>query len=197
MTNFLTWESCLAYLSTGLIALYLLQAVTLWLERTRTEEPWWSEFRSTFVPATGINWREVLITLVGFSLLSVVWPVLAFGMGINIFGSKASWRSKLPEANFICQPRYLRKAVTRADAEIMGTIVDPLGRAPVGPFGHLNAGWLTFLEKGSEGLALCYFEVPHKPVDGEDPDVISYSKYRGLAWVKGRKVRAEFVFEGC
>lgn len=196
MANLLTWEWCRAYLATGLLMLYLMRTLSMWLDRTRTGEPWWKQLRSTLLPEKGIKWKDELVTLLGFSLLSVAWPILVLWMMINIFSAKASWRSKLPEAAFTCQPPYLRKAVNQADAQIMGTVFDPLGRAPALPFGHLNAGWLTFLNKESEGFALWCFEVPCTPIaTGESTKPVLFSQ-RGFAWVKTRKVKGEFVFEG-
>jgi hypothetical protein len=196
MTSFLTWQWCRAYLVSGLVLLYLVHMVTLWLERARTGEPWWKELRSTFLPKKGGGWKDALITLLGFSILSIAWPVLALWMLINIFSGNASWRSKLPEAAFACQPAHLRKAVTQPEAETLGTVIDPLGRAPTLPFGHLNAGWLAFLGMEAEGFALWYFEVPCAPIATSETTQPVFLNRRGLAWVKSRKVKAEFVFEG-
>jgi hypothetical protein len=196
MRNFLTWEWCRVYLATGLVMLYLMRTVAIWLDRTRTGKPWWEELRSTFIPENGINWKDALITLLGFSLLSVVWPVLVLWMLINTFSGQASWRSKLPEAAFTCKPPHLRKTITQVDAEKLGAIIDPLGRAPALPFGHLNAGWLAFLGKKAEGFALWYFEVPCNPISTGESTQPVFSSHRGLAWVKSRKVKAEFIFEG-
>jgi len=196
MRNFLTWEWCRVYLATGLVMLYLMRTVAIWLDRTRTGKPWWEELRSTFISENGINWKDALITLLAFSLLSVVWPVLVLWMLINTFSGKASWRSKLPEAAFTCKPPHLRKTITQVDAEKLGAIIDPLGRAPTLPFGHLNAGWLAFLGKEAESFALWYFEVPCKPMSTGESTQPVFSSHRGLAWVKSRKVKAEFIFEG-
>ena len=148
------------------------------------------------MPEKGIDWKEAIFTLLAFSLLWVVWPVLAVWIMVNLCSPTAHWRSQLPEAAFKCQSPHLRNAVTPADAETLGTVIDPLGRAPALPFGHLNVGWRAFLGKEAEDFALWYFEVPHKPISDKDTEAPSYLEYRGFAWVKGRKVKAEFVFEG-
>lgn len=196
MVNLLTWEWCRAYLATGLLMLYLVRTLSIWLDRTRTGEPWWRQLRSTFLPGKRFAWKDELVTLLGFGLLSVAWPVFVLWMLIHISSAEANWRSKLPEASFTCQPTYLRKAVTLVEAQIMGTVIDPLGRAPALPFGHLNAGWLAFLAKESEGFVLWYFDVPHTPAANGKSDQPDLLRQRGLAWVKSRKIKAEFVFEG-
>jgi hypothetical protein len=196
MTSFLTWERGLAYLAVGVVALYLIRMLNMWLNRTRTEGPWWEELRNIFMPNKKFDWKEALLSLLLFSLFSVAWPVIVVWISINHFSSTASWRSKLPEATFTCQQAHLRKAMTQAEAESMGAVIDPLGRAPALPFGHLNAGWQAFLGNHAEDLALWYFEVPHRPTDGKSTDAPSYLEFRGFAWVQAGKVKAEFVFEG-
>ena len=94
MANLLTWQWCRAYLATGLLMLYLMRTLSVWLDRTRTGEPWWKQLRSTLLPEKGIKWKDELGTLFGFSLLSAAWPVLVLWMMINMFSAKASWRAR-------------------------------------------------------------------------------------------------------
>jgi len=196
MANFLTWEWGLAYLAVGVVALYLIRMLSIWLNRTRTEEPWWREIRSVFRPEKKFPWKTELIVLLVSCVMSVAWPVLVVWISIILFSSTASWRAKLPEATFTCQPAHLRKAMIQAEAESMGTVIDPLGRAPALPFGHLNAGWQAFLGNHAEDFSLWYFEVPHIPKDDESTAAPSYLEFRGFAWVQAGKVKSEFVFEG-
>jgi hypothetical protein len=196
MTDFLTWEWARAYLITGLGVLYLLRMLSIWLNRTRTSKHWLQELLSTFIPSKGINWRDELSALLLISVVALAWPVVLIWILTDLLSVNANWGSRLPEAAFTCQPPNLRRAVSRTDAESLGVVIDPLGRAPALPFGHLHAGWLTFLGKEAEGFALWYFEVPPKPVAGNENRDSTLLRYRGFAWVKGRKVKAEFVFEG-
>jgi len=80
--------------------------------------------------------------------------------------------------------------ISTAEAEKMGVVADPLGRAPALPFGHLNGAWQSFLAKREDDFSLWYFEVPV-----ENAPVRFGRACRGFAWVKARKVQAEFVFE--
>jgi hypothetical protein len=80
--------------------------------------------------------------------------------------------------------------ISIAEAENLGVVTDPLGRAPALPFGHLNGAWLTFLSGQEPDFSLWYFEVPLENA------LVRYERAcRGFAWVKARKVKAEFVFE--
>lgn len=196
MTNFVTWEWMRAYLFTGLVVLYLLRMLNIWLNRTRRATHWGKELIRTFTPKKTLDWGDELLALLLLSLIAVVWPVALVWILISLRSRKASWRPQLPEDAFTCQSPHLRQTVTRAEAESVGTVIDPLGRAPALPFGHLNVGWLAFLGKEAEGFALCYFEVPPLPAAGNENQNPSCCQYRGFAWVKARKVKAEFVFEG-
>jgi len=196
MTDFLNWEWARAYLITGMVVLYLLRMLNIWLNRTRTDQHWLQELLSTFIPSKAINWRDELLALLLISLIAVAWPVALIWILIDILSVNANWRSRLPEAAFTCQPLNLRRVISRVDAETLGAVTDPLGRAPARPFGHLHKGWLAFLDKEAEGFALWYFEVPPEPVTGNENRTTTLLNYRGFAWVKDRKVKAEFVFEG-
>ena len=80
---------------------------------------------------------------------------------------------------------------TPAEAEKLGVVIDPLRRAPVLPFGHLNGAWVAFLDGQGADFSLWYFEVPLENTPNRQRLAC-----RGFAWVKARKVQAEFVFEG-
>ncbi|MFZ4711842.1 MAG: hypothetical protein ACOYMH_18580 [Zwartia sp.] len=196
MTTFFTWKWIGSYLATGIVVIYLTRMLTLWLNRTRTGQPWWVEIHAVFRPEKQFQWKDEFITLLICCLFSVAWPVILVWIPISLCSSSANWRSRLPSASFKCQPAHLRKAITPFVAETLGTVIDPLNRAPSLPFGHLNAGWLAFLGMEAEGFALWYFEVPCAPIATSESTQTVLLNQRGLAWVKSRKVKAEFVFEG-
>ena len=195
MANFLTWEWCGVYWVSGLVVLYVLRMVSTWLRRTRSPKHWHQDLVSTFMPTKAFDWLEELKILPGLVVVAVLWPVAAVFAIKDLCGANASWRARLPEAKFSCKPPHLLRAVSRAEAEILGTVIDPLGRAPALPFGHLNSGWMAFLSGQAADFALWYFEVPREPAADGSPKP-RYLRYRGFAWVKGGKVGAEFVFEG-
>lgn len=128
--------------------------------------------------------------------MTLVWPPVLVWAIVGLCGPSAMWRLQLPAASFYCKPHHLRKPMTQVEVEKLGVVVDPLGRVPSLPFGHLNAGWLAHLGEEAEGFALWYFEVPRKPASSIRAEETARFEYRGFAWVKGRKVKAEFVFEG-
>lgn len=126
--------------------------------------------------------------LVGVAVL--LWPLAIF---IFVSGARKPEPAALPpgpEDAFHCQRVHLRMLTSPAQAEQLGEVTDPLGRAPALPFGHLHSGWRAFLGKQEAAYSLWYFEVP----DG-DAAGAQRLQYRGFAWVKARKVQAEFIFE--
>ena len=196
MADFFAWHWLRYYVVTGLVLFSVLRITAVWLHRTRGAQTLRQELISTYLPKAALDWRDALTTMAMLPLIAVVWPVVLV-WGITVLCSpNAAWRSKLAAATFCCKPQYLRKPITQAEAEMLDLVIDPLGRAPALPFGHLNAGWLAFLGKEAEGFALWYFEISREPapVGGLVQPVWLCS--RGFAWVKAREVQAEFVFEG-
>lgn len=55
MTYFLTWEWFRIYLATGLVLLYLLRMLNMWLTRSRSGKHWRAELLSTFMPKKAID----------------------------------------------------------------------------------------------------------------------------------------------
>jgi len=92
--------------------------------------------------------------------------------------------------NFRCKQEHLRMPISIFEAEKLGVVTDPLGRAPALPFGHLNGAWLEFIGRKEVYFNLWYFEVPL-----ENAQVRYVRACRGLVWARARKVQAEFVFE--
>ena len=133
-------------------------------------------------------WRSIFVIFPYLAVL--VWP-LSIGVGISeIRKSAKTYPEPSPEEKFRCQREHLRMPISIPEAENSGVVTDPLGRAPALPFGHLNGAWLTFLSGQEADYSLWYFEVPLENA------LVRYERScRGFAWVKARKVKAEFVFE--
>ena len=140
--------------------------------------------------------KGVLKVALFLPLAVLVWPAAVWVVVQYHFFPGAAWPVD-PEAAFTCRRQHLVKVVTPVMAEAEGVVVDPLGRAPGLPFGHLNGGWLGFLAKRKRWEKLWYFEVPGvvAPATSDRVDAPSGPRMRGFAWVKGRKVQSEFVFE--
>jgi len=135
-----------------------------------------------------------------FPLILLIWPlVVGLVLQYRFSSSGRDWKSD-PEAAFHCKRSHLVRVVTPEAAEAAAFVVDPLGRVPDLPFGHLNAGWRALLADRQIGDSLWYFEVPgHTPAPDAEAQRHQYAvprgTKRGYALVQSRKVRAEFVFE--
>ena len=135
-----------------------------------------------------------------FPLVLLIWP-LVIGIVIQdrYFPSEHGWKPD-PEAAFNCRRKHLVRVITPEAAEAQAWVVDPLGRVPDVPFGHLYPGWCALLAERQIGDSLWYFEVPgYTPEPDAEPQRHQYAvprgAKRGYALVHSRKVRAEFVFE--
>jgi len=106
-----------------------------------------------------------------------------------------------PEDDLICKKEHLLKEVTVEQAESNSMVVDPLGRAPKEPFGHLAAGWREFLSQSEPGYKLWAFKVPgsFNTFDGSTKNgrqwSVAMGERVGFAWVHKRKIKAEFLTE--
>jgi len=87
--------------------------------------------------------------------------------------------------------------VSISEAEVGAAVVDPRGRAPALPFGHLNPGWNAFLAKRQSGWKLWRFEIPGQLPASDGGITHRWSVPRGrkigYAWAKWKRVEAEFI----
>ena len=128
-----------------------------------------------------VRWTRFAKEILMYQLILLIWPVVLVILILDIcFWSKDHWTPD-PEAAFNCRRQHLVRVVAPEAAEAEAKVVDPLGRAPDLPFGHLNAGWRELLAGRQIGDTLWYFEIA--------------GAKRGYALVQSGKVRAEFVFE--
>lgn len=132
---------------------------------------------------------------VGFLVLLLVWPVVL----IVLVADKCRPSHSLSVAPFWHAQDNLQEQITIEAAEIAAKVVDPLQRTPHVPFGHLNPGWLAFLQEKKEGFTLYAFTSPGYPPDEPWESGPKWSTYRyrklGYAWVKSGKIKAEFIYE--
>jgi hypothetical protein len=190
MTELTALEWAGAYLGLGACALLLMRAYVKWVVRPPQESEFVTEMMAAVRAGQPTDWRKRAESVLFVPLAVLVWP-LSVGVGISELRKPAkTYREPPPEEKFLCQKEHLRMVTSPPEAERLGVVTDPLGRAPALPFGHLNEAWLTFLRKNEEGFSLWYFEVP-----AENARVRHERACRGFAWVKARKVQAEFVFE--
>lgn len=190
MTELTALEWVGAYLGLGACALLLMRLYVKWVVRPPQESEFVTEMMAAVRADQPTDWRKRAESVLFVPLAVLVWP-LSVGVGISELRKPAkTYREPPPEEKFRCQKEHLRMLTSPPEAERLGVVTDPLGRAPALPFGHLNEAWLTFLRKNEEGFSLWYFEVP-----AENARVRHERACRGFAWVKARKVQAEFVFE--
>jgi hypothetical protein len=174
----------------GACALLLMRLYVKWVVRPPAQSAFVTEMMAAIRAEQPYDWRATAKSVMFVPLALLVWP-LSIGVGISELRKPATtYHEPSPEERFRCQREHLRMPISTAEAEKMGVVTDPLGRAPALPFGHLNGAWHSFLVKKEDDFSLWYFEVPL-----ENARVRHERACRGFAWVKARKVQAEFVFE--
>ena len=192
MTRLTAWEWVGLYLTVGASVLVLMRLVVKWIVRPPQQTESVTEMMAAIRADHSFDWRNTVESALFLPLAVLVWP-LSVGVVISeIFKPAKTYRGPSPEELFHCQREDLRMLTSPLEAEKLGVVTDPLGRAPALPFGHLNGAWVRFLNKNEAGFSLWYFDVP--PAEAQ----VRHSRAcRGFAWVKARKVQAEFVFEGA
>jgi hypothetical protein len=171
------------YLAIGLPTLILLRVLAAIKSRL---QPTGSMLREIMQELQGkdsprVKWTRFAGQLLMYPVVLLIWPVAVWiVIQDQFFSSETDWTPD-PEAAFSCRRQHLIRVVLPDAAEAQAKVIDPLGRVPDLPFGHLNAGWCALLAGRQLGDTLWYFEVP--------------GAKRGYALVHSNKVRAEFVFE--
>ena len=139
-------------------------------------------FRFGVVLALLAFWPAIFIFLIGESLVGFVKR--------RVFDSPMDLN---------CQRKHLLRNSTVEKAEAGATVVDPLGRVPSAPFGHLNRGWQDFLAKKQRGDRLKSFLIPGDTTETPPKSGPTWStqkgRKRGYAWVGFWTVKAEFIYQ--
>jgi hypothetical protein len=179
-----------AYIGVGACALVLMRLYVKWVVRPPQQSEFVTEMMAAIRADQPYDWRKTAKSVLFVPLAVLVWP-LSIAVGISEIRKPAkTYPEPSPQEKFRCQREHLRMPISIAEAQNLGLVTDPLGRAPALPFGHLNGAWLTFLSGQEADFSLWYFEVPLENA------LVRYERAcRGFAWVKARKVKAEFVFE--
>ena len=147
-----------------------------------------------------VRWTRFAEKVLMFPLVLLIWPLVIWIVFQDQFLSpKNNWKPD-PEDAFHCHRKHLIRVVSPDAAQVEAKVVDPLGRMPDLPFGHLNAGWHDLLADRQIGDTLWYFEIPGCTPEPETaPQRHQWSvprgAKRGYALVQSSKVRKEFVFE--
>lgn len=188
------------YLATGVVALLVTRLAVSMTRKNDKPSQWVHDILQAMKDTHGqpIRWKNVAEKLIFIPLIFLLWP-LAIAIGLKECFYPSTWRPD-PEDAFTCHRKHLVRLVAPQTAEAEACIVEPSGRVPAAPFGHLNAGWLAFRASMEPEDWLWYFEVPGvKPEPGDGFYQPQWSEprrvRRGYALVRSGKVRAEFIFE--
>ena len=151
------------------------------------------------------SWSQVLIDIsvrvLGFSLLTLVWPGIPF---MYLWAARKDGPLRVgredPEDRFTIKSEHLLRTVNAESIEAQSVVLDPLGRAPQLPFGHLNGAWKALLAQIKDGGQLWYAEVPDRWTPSQKNGLmhqyrLSNVEMRGYAIVRSRKVVADFIYE--
>jgi hypothetical protein len=134
-----------------------------------------------------------------YALIVLVWPlaliIVAWDMLDGVRDGRILRREPDPEDLFFAKGNLIEK-VNIPTAEEREQVVDPSGRAPTQPFGHLNNGWKAFLNRQpSEDAELWSF---NRASDDKKrwPFDRANGIGRGYCWVVNGKVVSEIRVEG-
>lgn len=147
-----------------------------------------------------ISVRQVIKVALFVMLVLMVWPfAVALALKETFFKSKNEFRMK-PEDYFTCKKSHLIKKVNPQEVERQSVVIDPKGRAPQIPFGHLHPGWVNLLGQLEPSDALWTFKKPGQKspkADGGESTQWSVPQgaVTGYALVRNGKVKAEFLTE--
>lgn len=90
--------------------------------------------------------REALAILIAAILIVIAWPIaLAIQVNDTFRSSRRSSADK--PVIFAVEAKHLKKRMSLSEVEAFETIREPMGAAPILPFGHLHSVWLEFKEK--------------------------------------------------
>lgn len=146
---------------------------------------------SAFISALKATGAYVLILLLWpIAVIIVAWDTLSAVKRDRIV------RKEPDPEDFLFAKGNLIEKLTIPSAEERERVVDPSGRAPTQPFGHLNSGWEEFLKRQpSEDAELWSFNRA-----SDDKKNWSFDRAngigRGYCWVVNGKVISEIRVEG-
>ena len=192
------------YLLIGLVCGLSLSAHRFVMEHRPKDFDWQTEIASWARFASFTNWdrKAVIQEVKGILGFMIVWPllppVILWDLSRPYYEREMFRFQNNPADQFMCQRFHLTKRVTPEQAEADNLHIDPLGRVPSDPFGHLHPGWLAFLSKKTAKLNLWEFEIPEDryevPKWFDRKKLVGFS-VKGYALVRGKSVRAEFFTE--
>lgn len=200
-SGFLFWFC--TYLLSGVVVLSLLRLIARLQTTPMTVREFWLNMVGAYddVRHQRISMAIFAEKVLMLPVMILIWPA---SVCIVIYALYEDRHPKVwvpdPEDAFTCHRQHLIAKATPEAAELQARIVDPLGRVPDLPFGHLNGGWRALLAAVQVGDELWSFKVPgYAPDPQGTPSIhrwaVPRGAKRGYALVAGGKVKADFVYE--
>jgi hypothetical protein len=200
-SSFFIWLG--AYLLAGVALVFGLRQKASVESPAMTVREFWLELKQAYddmrlKKISGTAFAEKVLMM---PVLLLIWPLTACVAGYMLYMEIKNPSAMLDlEDAFTCKKKHLLDRSTPDKAELLASVIDPKGRVPNLPFGHLNGGWSALLEAMQEGDELWSFEVPGYVPGRQDPPPIHQwampkGTRRGYALVAGGTVKADFVYE--
>jgi hypothetical protein len=109
------------------------------------------------------------------------------------------YEGKKNHNQFYIRPKHLYRKITVSEAEAEATVLDPLGRVPELPFGHLNAGWIALGVKMALDVEFWRAFDPGAESNHLSESAPKWAKPRGwregYALLRKKMIQAEFIFK--
>ncbi len=189
-----TWNWMGLYFLAGVIAFVLMT-----LAVSVIEGHWVPYFNDhPFVKFIGKT-KAAIVAVAEHVTVMLIWPLVVPVIAYELFTWIKSMREEKYHSQFHFRPKHLYRKMTVSEAEAEATVLDPLGRVPALPFGHLNAGWIAFVAKMEPDVELWRAFDPGAESDHLSESAPKWAEPRGwregYALLRKKRIQAEFIFE--
>ena len=150
----------------------------LFKEILNGEIPWYYRLRGALI--------SPVIILIAILAITICWPLVIYVL-IKESSEKARYL-------FIARKKFLLNKHSIEEIEAANIYTDPLGYVPSCPFGHLNKGWVQFLEKRKLTDKIFSFKTPKGTPYGKYGQPLEQDA-KGYALLRRGKIIAEFIYE--
>ena len=186
------------YAGVGLISFPVLRALVYIFHRQESPTAWAQEVKAALEKerSTSEQAKKIIAWFGMLVVVSLIWPVTTLiAIYALVFDKQSKPRYNSDEERFSCDKNDLIQLVNALEIEAVSYVIDPLGRVPNVPFGHLHKGWIDFLAQLDPADELWSFKTKGWTSDSRDSP--KYSRPRnvssGFAIVRNKKIVAEFV----
>lgn len=185
------------YSGVGAVCFPVLRLLVYIFHRKESPSTWAQEAIAAFEKSRSLKEKiKKSFSWVGIAIVVVlIWPLTILIVLYSLFFDKQQPYVPSEESRYTCQKKDLLKQVDPVDVEAASYVVDPLGRVPNVPFGHIHQGWVNLLSELEVNDELWSFQT--KGWTSESGDSPKYLKPRnirsGFAIVREKKIVAEFI----